>query len=347
MQLMARRATPPKVTVFVPVYNRARYVGATIASVLAQSFGDFELLLVDDGSTDESRDVIAAFADPRIRLESNERNLGIPATRNRGLELARGEYLALLDSDDLAHPRRLERQVRFLDAHPRYAEIGTWCGFIDERGSRLHRVRRHAIDSHSIRAEMLFRCPISNRSVMGRLEILRAFPYCSELPVCEDIDVHCRIARVHAIGNLPDVLVYGREHGGRTSSAYHAERAELHGRIMRALLEDLGLRPDAGDLKRHYLLGRRNSDVGFGGAYLEWADAWLARLDQANRRTLHYEPAAFARALGATWARTCWKERKRHGARLSGRLLRKPWAARGLRYLARARWEAFARPDPP
>jgi glycosyltransferase involved in cell wall biosynthesis len=95
----------PKVTVLIPVYNREKYVAAAIDSILAQRFHDFELLLIDDGSTDGSVEIMRSYTrDPRVRLVCNDGNWGIPKTRNKGTTLARGEYLAMLDSDDLACP---------------------------------------------------------------------------------------------------------------------------------------------------------------------------------------------------------------------------------------------------
>ena len=115
---------PPRVSVFIPVYNREAYVGAAIESVLRQSFQDFEILLIDDGSTDLSVEVLRSYDDRRIRVVRNERNLGQPETRNRGLALARGQYVAMLDSDDVARPDRLSRQVAFLDRHQDCVEVG-------------------------------------------------------------------------------------------------------------------------------------------------------------------------------------------------------------------------------
>ncbi len=117
--------TPPKVTVLTPVYNREQYIATAIESVLAQSFTDFELLLIDDGSTDGSAEILRSYTtDPRVRVVRNEQNLGIPQTRNRGIDLARGEYVAMLDSDDWAYPCRLETQVAFLDRHRDVAVVG-------------------------------------------------------------------------------------------------------------------------------------------------------------------------------------------------------------------------------
>src|SRR4051812_9656174 len=113
----------PKVTALIPVYDREPYVGEAIESILAQTFTDFELLVIDDGSTDRSRDIVRSYRDSRVRLGCNANNEGIPKTRNKGLRLARGEYLAFLDSDDWACAERFARQVTFLDTHPDYAAV--------------------------------------------------------------------------------------------------------------------------------------------------------------------------------------------------------------------------------
>ena len=107
----------PKITVLIPVYNCHRSVAEAIESILNQTFSDFELLLIDDGSTDGSIDILESFTDPRIRLVLNESNLGIPRTLNKGLGLARGRYFAVLDNNDYARPRPLERQFESLEQH--------------------------------------------------------------------------------------------------------------------------------------------------------------------------------------------------------------------------------------
>src|SRR5262245_37262181 len=112
--------TAPKVSVIIPVYNREKYVGEAINSILTQSFTNFELLLIDDGSTDHSVEIMRSYTDPRVRLVCNDRNLGIPRTRNIGLQLARGDYIAILDSDNFALSDRLAKQVAFLDRYQDY-----------------------------------------------------------------------------------------------------------------------------------------------------------------------------------------------------------------------------------
>src|SRR5271170_5563678 len=112
------------VTVLMPVHNGERYLAEAIESVLGQSAGDLELLIVDDGSTDRSAEICRDYRDPRIRLVQNPTHLGIVASLNRGLDLAAGAYVARMDSDDISLPERLEKQIRLLDENP---EVGV-CG---------------------------------------------------------------------------------------------------------------------------------------------------------------------------------------------------------------------------
>ena len=132
----------PKVTVVIPVYNREKYLGIAVDSILSQTFPDFELLVIDDGSIDRSIDVVLSHSDPRIRLVCNNTNLGVSTTRNKGIQLARGEYLAFLDSDDWAHPERLAKQTAFLDNHPDYSAVGSWIEWMSEAGHPSGRIKR-------------------------------------------------------------------------------------------------------------------------------------------------------------------------------------------------------------
>lgn len=110
----ASTSDAPRVSVMMGVYNSSRYLRKAIDSVLAQTFRDFELVIINDGSTDESEEIVRSYDDPRIRYVLNETNIGIIPTRNKALALCRGEYLAILDSDDISMPERLARQVEFL-----------------------------------------------------------------------------------------------------------------------------------------------------------------------------------------------------------------------------------------
>jgi len=297
---------PPKVTVVIPVYNREKYMAQTIRSILAQTFTDFELLVIDDGSTDRSREIVHSFSDQRIRLVCHPTNLGIPRTRNKGIELARGEYLAFLDSDDYAYPTRLARQSTFLDNHLDYAAVGTWIEWMDEEGHPLGRIKRKAVSAEEIAAQRLFRSGLENSTSMARTAILRKYPHNEQISLGEDFDLWSRIAARHKLANLPEVLVYRREHPSRTTH----EQASLikHQRmaIYASQLTALGIEFTDTDLERHFLL-RRMDKVDFipNRDYVEWAESWMIGLQSANRHEGLYPEPAFSHELGVFWFQTC------------------------------------------
>ena len=308
----------PKITVLVPVYNRARHVGAAIDSVLAQTCDDYELLVVDDGSTDDSVARVRRYDDPRIRVISTGRNLGIAAARNRGIDAARGEYLAFLDSDDLALPQRLERQARFLNTHADHAGVGTFIEWIDAAGTPTGKIKRKAVDADQIAAERLFRAGLENSTAMARTAVLRDFKHREDFALGSDYDLWARIAAEYKLATLPQVLVYRREHDDRASHDHIDNSKGWRQQIFAAQLDDLGVAYTPEDLERHYLL-RRMHKVDFvpDAAYVDWSERWLLGLQAANRRTGRYPEPDFSAVLAGFWLKTCWN------AAPAGR--RRPW----------------------
>jgi glycosyltransferase involved in cell wall biosynthesis len=222
----------PSVTVFIPAYNAEAFVGQAIESVLAQTYPDFELLVIDDGSRDHTRQIAEAWAarDARIRVVSRE-NRGRPTTRNEAFDLARGRYLAVLDADDLSVPHRLEHQVSFMDANPGIAVCGSrnvhLRGPEDLQRRNLSRsiLRKHPADVQGIRAVQLFDCALRQSTVMFRMETVRArnYRYNPAYPLAEDFELWSRIVRSDAMANLPEVLGYYRRHERQSTHSQFAE----------------------------------------------------------------------------------------------------------------------------
>lgn len=297
----------PKVTVVIPVYNREKYVAAAIESILAQTFPDFELLVIDDGSTDRSREIIQSYRDPRLHLVCNETNLGIPKTRNRGLQLAQGEYLAFLDSDDWAYPERLAKQVAFLDSHPDYAAVGAWVAWMDEEGRSLRRIRRKPVLPDEIAAQRLFRQGIENSASMARTVVLREYGHREEYDLSEDFDLWSRIAAQHKLATLPEVLGRCRMHESRTTYEQAHRKKDRRLTIYAAQLHALGVAFTDTDLERHFLLrSMRKQQFTPDSIYLEWAEKWLLQLQEANQHVQNYPEPAFSKVLGRLWLKVCW-----------------------------------------
>jgi hypothetical protein len=214
-------ANAPRLSVLLPVYNGGPYLKSAVESVLAQSFADFELIAIDDGSTDgsgakldEMRD---ATGDPRLHVV-HQPNAGLATTLNRAVALARGEYLARQDADDVSLPQRFARQVAFLDAHPACALLGTaariWAG-----DQETDRVLRHPCENGELQLRALFDSFFVHSSVMMRraaLDVAGAYP-ADPMRFPEDFDLWSRLARRFELANLPEVLQLYRELPGSIS----------------------------------------------------------------------------------------------------------------------------------
>lgn len=338
----------------MPVYNHAGYVRTAINSVLSQSYSDFELLVLDDGSTDGSRDVVTGYRDQRVRLVENERNLGQPATRNRGLELARGRYVAMLDSDDWAHPRRLEKQVAFLEAHPKVATLGSWSSFMDSEGRAMRgrNKKRASNPLHPARvaAQLLFRISVRHSSIMARTEVLRSHGYNPDYLVCQDYELHTRVMRSHRLANLRDRLVAVRVHSGQVTIRLNERKKALIQRIVAQQLDELGLAYTSEDLEYHYFLLSRKRHGGsrpcLDGEYMAWASDWLERIVSANRQTRCYDDRALKEICGLMWLKL--QSRALRGGVIHwpppafARRLDGPRALHGVRWLLRDLGERYA-----
>ena len=325
----------PLVTVIVPTFNRSRYLRAAIDSVFAQSLAEFELIVVDDGSTDETAAMLAAIRDLRLRVVRHETNRGIAAARNSGLAAASGKYIAWLDSDDVCRPRRLAAQVRFLDAHDDVALIGGCAGKIDGHGRRRRGVRIPPFDPAHVRCWLLFKSAFQQSSVMGRAAILKDTPYDPAFRVCEDIDVFARlVAAGHRLANIPAILVDRRMHDGQVSRERRAEVCEAQARISGPQLASMGVAFAPDELLRHAALARVHRTAPT-AEYICWAEAWLQRLRAANQVTGYVD----ARALDFVSSYIRFELRRRSApVRACGGLISGAaagWSARALPVAAR------------
>ncbi|WP_129126149.1 glycosyltransferase [Geomonas oryzae] len=201
------KAHKPAVTVLMPVYNGARYLREALDSILAQSFTDFELLVIDDGSTDGSPELVASCEDARIRLVRRERNMGLIATLNQGLELARADLVARMDADDVACPHRLERQVAEFRERPGLVLLGSDLEIIDAAGVPIG-YEPKPVDDVGLKLALSVICAIGHPTVVFRREaVLKVGGYREEFHAAEDYDLWTRLAVEGEFRNLPVPLL--------------------------------------------------------------------------------------------------------------------------------------------
>lgn len=212
---------PPDVTVLLPVFNGEPFLREAVESVLSQSYKNFELLIIDDGSTDNTATILQSFNDPRIEVIRQPLNLGLSKTLNHGLERARGRYIARMDADDISLPHRLEMQVDYLENHPEAAVVSSLVELVDLQGVPVGEWRedREAVSPEAIRA-MLPRCNcLAHPAVMVRRELLKEYGYWERDLPAQDYNLWLRMAADgHRLHKIPKVLLQHRRHPASITS---------------------------------------------------------------------------------------------------------------------------------
>jgi len=241
--------TVPRITVAMSVHDNEATVAAAIESILAQSFADFEFLIVDDGSRDGSGAIIDRFAtaDRRVRA-IHQSNAGLIASLNRLVAEARGDLIARMDGDDIALPERFARQVAFLDAHPDHGVVGTNTHEIDEADRITECTDFHPLTHDGVLAALEQGSPMAHSSVMMRADVVRAAGgYRAAYRHCEDYDLWLRLSTQTRLANLPDRLLLYRRSTSQVS-VRHVVEQQTGAEIARiAHRERLARRPDPTD----------------------------------------------------------------------------------------------------
>src|SRR5262245_36138963 len=207
----------PRVSVVMATHNPGTLVEETLRSLLAQPLTDFELIVVDDASTDDTVERIGRYDDPRIRLIRNSSDAGVANARNIGLDAARGEYLAPCDHDGLSSPDRLEQQVRYLEEHPRVLLVA--AGTRTLRGDRLARDPLPPVSHHLIHWTLMTRSPLVHSAICLRTEAMRrhGLRYDPQYDFGDDFDLYHRAAEVGKLAGMNLRLVTCRLHGNNAS----------------------------------------------------------------------------------------------------------------------------------
>jgi glycosyltransferase involved in cell wall biosynthesis len=281
----------PLVSVVLPVHDGERFLGEAVESVLSQTLRDFELVVVDDGSTDGTQDVLAAVGDRRLRVVARPHR-GLVAALNAGIAVASAPYVARMDADDVSEPQRLERQVELLEQRARAGMTATWVAVVDEEGSEL---RRHVLppEHADLVRRLLLRNPFQHGSVLLRRDALEAAGgYRGDYGANEDYDLWRRLARSWELACVPEVLYRYRVHAAAVTQT-DPDRIAGRERLRSELWREYDTR--AYDLRRTIARARA-------------ADPAVRRGLEADQRALAREavrrgrPVLAAKALAVTFA---------------------------------------------
>jgi glycosyltransferase involved in cell wall biosynthesis len=246
--------TGPKVTVLMPAYNCERFLPAAVDSILGQTFGDFEFICIDDGSSDSTAEILSRYAasDNRITVLENSGNLGIVSSLNRGLDASRGEYIARMDADDISLPDRLQKQVLAMDEHPQVSVLGGAVGYIDSAGTDLGVVRRCGPGK-----SLLARTPLLHPTVMIRRSLLEThgIRYREDFRYAEDYYLWLQLSRVGKMEALDDVVLKYRVTADATRFKHLKGTLWSTLKVKKSGVFDLGIRPGPGDVARFAIEG--------------------------------------------------------------------------------------------
>jgi len=316
----------PRVSVIVPTYNAREHLREAVESLLAQSFADLEVLVIDDASTDGSIEAVADVADPRLGVVRLLRNAGPSGARNTGISLARGEYIALLDADDVSVPRRIEKQVAVLDRRPEVGLVGCLVHRVDLQGRVIARgTDVWRLPDAALRPLMLFANPFPAAYLLRRSALpeggFRHMMYAEDYALAADV------AAQHEVALVREALVHYRVSPGGIMGTKLDQVARDALVTHRRLCAEVGLDPARYDepLMRSMMYFSRQPDGVLGVQYLGRLQAWLDELQLANARTRRYPADALQRAAARLWEFLLLHATKQERLPLNGGYLLQLW----------------------
>jgi len=280
----------------MPVYNAGKYLGEAIQSILGQTFGNFEFLIINDGSTDNSLNIIKLFDDARIRLINHPKNMGLVASLNEGLKIANGQFIARMDADDISNPNRLQSQVDLLLTNPEIGLVGCHMDIIDEHkniiGERIYQTSHDAI-----KVESLFRCPVPHPGIMLRKDYFinnnlfynPSFSYYSE-----DYELWQRALSILKFANVDAKLLQYRITSNQNSNLYAAGQKAETDAIRSNYLKTLGLKDDDCKLLLNFLDGQLTTQ-----SLLIFSQvlALIQQVVDTNKKTIVFNEALISRVF--------------------------------------------------
>lgn len=277
------------VTVLMPAFNAEQYLDSAIKSIVDQTFKDFEFLIVDDGSTDSTLRILKNYKDDRIRLVKNKRHLGLADTLNKGIELARGEYIARMDSDDISLKKRLEVQVNYLKKHSDVDIVGSWVYAFDDSQKTLW---RYPESDKEIRCELFFRSALAHPSVVYRKRLFaQKLHYVRDYKYAEDFELWKCASLVTKIRNIKRPLLHYRLNPDSQARKNRQKQSISLKKIHRVWFRKIGLVANKNEIELHTRIGLYNypDDKDF----IERAFVWFKKIQEFNNQEGYYPKDLF------------------------------------------------------
>lgn len=219
----------------MPTYNCANFIKPAIKSVLAQKYENYELLIIDDGSIDNTEEIITSIKDERINYIKNRKNIGIVKSLNSGIKKAKGTYIARIDADDLMLGNRLYEQINFLKTNPEYGMVGSWYQITNENGYILKTIEPPT-DHDNLKWRLLFRNQFAHSALTIRTNIINQLLYDQNFIYCEDYELWCRVSEISRIACIPSYYLSYRWH---ENNSCHINQKKLKINMLKLLFREL------------------------------------------------------------------------------------------------------------
>lgn len=281
----------PLVTVLMTVYNGSQYLKTAIDSILNQTYPNFEFIIIDDGSSDSTPDIIRSFHDSRMKIIQNTVNLGVSLAKNKGLEIAQGTYIAIADCDDISLPNRLEAQVLFMEKHPEIDACGSWIKNLRESATQIC---PYPVNPQYIKCLLLFCSGLAHPAAIIRHNTLSSsIRYNSAYKYAHDYDLWLQLAGNSLLTNIPQVLLHYRLHAAQISTRYNKAQWEETFFIQFKHLQTLGIEfsPQEFEIHKAISLFRGSGNPSLiknRDNFLKAAESWFAKLLNHNRISGYY-----------------------------------------------------------
>lgn len=291
-----------QISVLMPVYNGERFLRVAIDSILSQSFTLFEFILLNDGSTDESENIILSYKDERIVYVKNERNLGLIATLNNGIELCNGKYIARMDADDISLPDRFKRQFEFMESNSTCAVLGTnYINFFDSFEVNLFGPETN----DEIKTHLLFSCCVCHPSVFIRKESLKKLDvyYNKDYKHVEDYELWTRLIANSTIYNLQVPLLKYRHHTAQVSNTNRIEQINTSNKLRANYLTRSGFSYSNEQLETHNLIGSNAKLTNKN--QLQRVNFWLINMLEQNTKLHFANHEVFKKVISKYWIDAC------------------------------------------
>jgi glycosyltransferase involved in cell wall biosynthesis len=295
----------PLVSIIMPVYNTEKYVAETIESILSQTYKNFEFIIVNDGSTDRTDEIISNFSDSRIKYIKCEKNLGIVDVLNKALTYTTGKYISRSDADDLSSPDKLKMEVEFLETHPEFGIVGTNYQFITHDGTKGRKIDLPETNE-DITFAINFINPFMNSSILARAAVMKKFGYEKSFEYAEDYRIWYQIAQESKCANLPVYSVLYRIHESNISRLNRKKSNEGVKRIQREGLQKMGIDFTEKELDIHCDFLTFNHNAFRKDEDFEALENWLVKLiDNLRAKGLIKKGNYFESMINDRWFATC------------------------------------------